>query len=83
MNTQTLKRYRARAVDFRAQNEPLPADGFIYFHRGKPCGWTLVLDRPKSFEPGVYFVPPADGAIFVTTGGDTYGGAEKFMEVAP
>lgn len=83
MNSHIKRMQKAAAVaaQYRSENPDLPQEGFVILWRMKATGWTLILDRPHSFRPGVLAVGIGGCDVFQATGGDYQNGAAEFSRI--
>lgn len=83
MNSHIKRMQKAAAVaaDYRSENPDLPKEGFVVLWRMRATGWTLMLDRPYSFRPGVLAVGIGGCDVFMATGGDYQNGATGFSRI--
>jgi hypothetical protein len=76
-----MQKAAAVAAQYRSENTDLPQEGFVIVWRMKATGWTLILDRPHSFRPGVLAVGIGGGNVLQATGGDYQNGATEFTRI--
>lgn len=74
-----LRTARAAAAQYREEYPHLEG-GVVLVWNGEAYGWKDALRDPEHERPGVYAVG-ADGRVSMSTGGDTYNGAQSWEAI--
>jgi hypothetical protein len=83
MKIQILKKRAALAAAWRNENPEMSKHGWVLIYRAEVCGWTIALDQPKSWRPGVLAIGPTGTAeaIYQSSGGNDDAGATEWSAI--